>query len=125
MSIPAEKLSELLTKILEVYRQHYISWHKLQSLLGLMAFVTSCVSPVRIFMAALLNGLRSLQRSEFLYLNDEIKSDLQWWLAFLQQYNGVSLIPPSVCCADTIVTDSCLIGAGGVFGNECFHTQVT
>ena len=122
MSIPAEKLSELLTKIRKVYHQHYISWHKLQSLLGLMAFVTSCVRPACIFMAALLNGLRSLQRSEFLYLNDEIKSDLQWWLAFLPQYNGISLTPPSVYCADTIVTDACLIGAGGVFGNECFHT---
>ena len=40
----------------------------------------------------------------------------------MPQYNGVSLIPPSVYCADTIVTDACLIGAGGVFGNECFHT---
>ena len=122
MSIPAEKLSELLTKIRKVCHQHYISQHKLQSVLGLMAFVTSCVCPARIFMAALLNGLHSLQRSEFLYLNDEIKSDLQWWLAFLPQYNGISLIPPSVYCADTIVTDACLIGAGGVSGNECFHT---
>ena len=78
MSIPAEKLSELLTKIRKVYHQYYISQHKLQSLLGLMAFVTSCVRPARIFMAALLNGLHLLQRSEFLYLNDEIKSDLQW-----------------------------------------------
>ena len=69
-----------------------------------------------------LNGLRSLQRSEFIYLNDEIKSDLQWWLAFLPQYNGVSLIYPSVYCAETIVTDASLFGAGGVFGNECFHT---
>ena len=122
MSIPAEKLSKLLTKIRKVYHQHYISWHKLQSLLGLMAFVTPCVRTAHIFMAALLNGLHSLQRSEFLCLNDEIKSDLQLWLAFLPQYNGVSLIPPSVSCADTIVTDACLIGAGGVFGNECFHT---
>ena len=40
---------------------------------------------------------------------------------FLPQYNGVSLIPPSVCCAETIVNDACLFGAGGVFGNECFY----
>ena len=70
-------------------------------------------------MAALLNGLHSLQCSDFLYLNDEIKSDLQWWLAFFA--NGVSLVPPSVYCAETIVNDACLFGAGGVFGNECFH----
>ena len=87
-----------------------------------MAFVTSCIRPARIFMAALLNGLCSLQHSEFLYLNDEIKPVLQWWLDLLPQYNGISLIPPSVYHADTIVTDACLIGAGGVFGNECFHT---
>ena len=122
MSIQPEKLSELLTKIHKVYHQCYISWHKLQSFLGLMAFVTSCVRPAPIFISALLNGLRSLQHSEFPYLNDEIKSDLQWWLDFLPQYNGVSLIPPSVYCAETIVTDACLFGAGGVFGNECFHT---
>ena len=28
----------------------------------------------------------------------------------------------SIYCPDTIVTDACLIGVGGVFGNECFHT---
>ena len=85
----------------------------------------ACVRPAHIFMAALLNGLRSLQCSEIPYLNYETKSDLQWWLAFLPQYNGISLIPPSVSCADTIVTDAGLIGAGGVLGNECFHTTFT
>ena len=60
MSIPQAKLEELLQIIKSVINASTISRHRLQSLLGLMSFITACVRPVRIFMSALLNGLRGL-----------------------------------------------------------------
>ena len=60
MSSPQEKLSELLQLILHISHADCITRHTLQSLLGLMSYVIACVCLARIFMAALLNGLRGL-----------------------------------------------------------------
>ena len=100
-----------------------ISHHHLQSLLGLMSFVTACIRPGCIFMSSLLNGLRSLPRQGCLTISDEIRSDLQWWIKFLYRFNGISIIPSPVYCPDVIITDACLTGAGGHFQDQCFHTE--
>ena len=86
-----------------------------------MSFVTACVRPGRIFMSALLNGLHGLPRNGFLSISSEICSDIQWLLKFLPWYNGVSIIPPSIYSPEVLITDACIIGAGGYFRHCCFH----
>ena len=120
MSIPPTKLKEFLSKIKKACLQSHISKHQLQSLLGLMSFITSCAPPAQIFMASLLNGHPSLPRHERLQMSDIIKSDLQSWSCFLPHNNGVSIIPPPIFTPAVIVTDACFHGAGGV-RHECFH----
>ena len=100
-----------------------ISRRHLQSLLGLMSLVTACIRHGRIFMSALLNGIRSLPRQGCLTISDEIRSDLQWGIKFLHRFNGISIIPSPVCCPDVIITDACLTGAGGHFQDQCFHIE--
>ena len=119
--ISQEKLNELLDIIESVVSAKNISRRRLQSLLGLMSFVTACIRPGRIFMSALLNGLRSLPRQGRLTISDEIRSDLQWWIKFLHRFNGISIIPSPVYCPDVIITDACLTGAGGHFQDQYFH----
>ena len=96
--IPQEKLNELLDIIESVVSAKNMSRHRLQSLLGLMSFVTACIRPGHIFMSALLNGLCSLPRQGCLTISSEIRSDLQWWIKFLHRFNGISIIP-SQCTA--------------------------
>ena len=121
LSIPASKLQELLVRIRQLLRRKQISYHDLQSLLGLMSFVTACVHPARIFMSSLLNGLRGLRPNQHLVISSEIRADLQWWLQFLARFNGVSIIPPPAYSPDVLFTDACLAGVGGHFQNQCFH----
>ena len=121
MSIPQAKLDELLQIIKTVINASTISRRRLLSLLGLLSFVTACVRPGRIFMSALLNGLRGLPRHGFLTICDDIRADLQWWLCFLVKFNGVSIIPSPVYHPDVLITDACLTGAGGHFQHQCFH----
>ena len=123
LSIPAAKVQELLDRIRQLLHRKQISYHDLQSLLGLMSFVTACVHPARIFMSALLNGLRGLQHNQRLVISPEIKADLLWWLQFLVRFNGVSMIPPPVYNSDILFTDACLFGIGGHFRDQCFHAQ--
>ena len=121
LSIPQEKLNKLLAIIELVISTTKILPRPLQSLLGLMSFMTACIRPGRIFMSALLNGLCSLSRHGCLTVSDEIRSDLQWWIKFLHRFNRISIIPSPVYCPDVIVTDACLTGAGCHFQAQCFH----
>ena len=123
LSIPSAKIEELLNRIRKLLRRKQISYHDLQSLLGLMSFVTACVHPARIFMSALLNGLRGLQHNQSLHISSEIRADLQWWLQFLVRFNGVSIIPPPAYNPDVLFTDACLAGVGGHFRDQRFQVQ--
>ena len=76
MSIPQQKLSELLQLILHISHANHITRHSQQSLLGLISYVTACVCLARIFMAALLNGLRGLPCHATLSITDDIRADL-------------------------------------------------
>ena len=113
MSIPQEKLSELLQVILHISHADRITRHSLQSLLGLMSYVTACVHPARIFMAARLNGLCGLPCHATLPTTDDIRAELEWWLHFLPKYNGISIIPPPVYDPHIVVIYACLTGGGG------------
>ena len=58
--VPADRLSDLKTELLQWTQFSTFTRRQLQSLLGKLSFVTACVRPVRIFMSRLLNRLRSL-----------------------------------------------------------------
>jgi hypothetical protein len=56
-------------------------------------------------------------------MTNDIKADLNWWIFFLQHYNGTSVIPAQLSLTDTALfaTDACLLGCGAVCYNEYFH----
>ena len=58
--VPADRLSDLKTELLQWTQFSTFTRRQLQSLLGKLSFVTACVRPGRIFMSRLLNRLRSL-----------------------------------------------------------------
>ena len=93
-----------------------ISHRRLQSLLGLMSFVTACIRPGRIFMSALLNGFCGLPRHGFLTICDDVRANQQWWLCFLVKFNGVSIVPSPVCQPDVLITDLVLLLQGVTSG---------
>ena len=124
MSVTNDCLNELLSRCQSLLDLCVVSRWDLQSLLGVMSFVTACVRPARIFMSSLLNTLRAHSSSRFCSLTPENKSDLRWRCHFVPSYYGVSLIKTSQWIHDTLTfsTDACGSGAGGYFNGKYFHT---
>ena len=127
MRVTSERLKEisLLTQVW--LSKISCSLTELQQLLGKLQFVCRCVRPGRIFLARLLNFLRTFNASNALVLNipDQALKDINWFHKFLPRFNGVHVVPASVWEDPdvTFATDACLVGCGGVSGSRYFHTQ--
>ncbi|XP_077985143.1 uncharacterized protein LOC144439784 [Glandiceps talaboti] len=122
--IPDDKLTEIKQYLPEWMSRKRATKRDLQSLIGRLAFLSGCVRPGRVFVSRLLDTLRKLRRNHHrFHVNKDMKKDIQWWISFLDQFNGVSMIPTEYWCSadELLTTDACLTGAGGTFMNEYFH----
>ena len=124
ISVPAERMVEIVALVSEWQSKKITKKVDLQSLIGKLQFVTKCVRQSRVFMNRLLETLRSMAGDKkFIKLSDSFKKDLKWWSRFIKEFNGVSFIPPILWTEPdlTLSTDSCLTGCGGVSAKEFFH----
>jgi hypothetical protein len=125
MSVTPQRLCEIETLLGTWLNKKSATKTELQSLIGKLSFVSKCVRQSRLFLARLLDSLRSLKRNHHRFrLTSEFRLDLMWWCRFLRAYNGVSFISSSPWTAPDVVfsTDACLTGCGGVSQTEYFHT---
>ena len=92
--LPRSKLEEIVAML----KQWEGSSRKdLQSLVGKLSFAARVVTPGRTFMGRLFQLLRGAQRAHHrVRLSRSFQSDIRWWLTFMEEWNGVSMIrPPS------------------------------
>ena len=87
LSIPQEKLLEVLDLCRLFINKKFISKKQLQSLLGKLLFVHRCVVPARIFVNRLLNNLRRCENRIAIAM--DMKQDLDWFVKFLTKFNGI------------------------------------
>ena len=122
-SVPEDKLEEIVTLVNEWQGKACCKKVELQSLIGKLQFVTKCVRQSRIFLNRLLETLRKMTKKKTIDLSESFQKDLRWWALFIDEYNGVSIIPPLVWDEPdvTFSTDSCLKGCGGICQFEYFH----
>ena len=95
-------------------------------MIGKLQFITKCVQQSRTFLNRLLETLRSMSSDQkAVRLSKSFKKDLRWWSKFVDQFNGVSYIPPLIWAEPdvTFSTDSCLKGCGGICGYQYFHAS--
>ncbi|CAH3152853.1 unnamed protein product [Pocillopora meandrina] len=83
VSVTPDRLSELQSRCTSLLSVTHVSRHDLQSLLGVMSFVTSCVRLARVFMSSLLYTLRTYRLSKNCPLstgvNNTIADHLSRW----------------------------------------------
>ena len=117
ISVTSDRFSELHSRCESLLSITHVSRHDLQSLLGVMSFVTSCVRPARVFMSSLLYTLRSYRLSQYCSLSSFNYSALRWWCHFLPHYNSVSIMKTSPWFDDRLFlsTDACRTSHGGLF----------
>ena len=98
---------------------------QLESLIGKLSFVSNCVRAGRVFISRLINTLSGFPKIGTHTLPREIRKDIIWWKRFMQHYNGISILwLLDTMHADIVLsTDSSLVVAGAVCGNQYFHVK--
>ena len=123
LSIPHEKIQQVLSQVSKYVRARSMSKKQLQPLLGVLLHVAKCVRPARLFIARLLDALRNA-KGWFININADMRADMRWFLEFAAQWNGKSYIPaPSPTMY--IYVDACLSTVGGSDGKRAYAGQVT
>ena len=88
--LPEEKLWRTLAMVQEWAGKK----RELESLLGHLQHAATVVRPGRTFVRRLIELLSMTQsRDRWIRLNASSRSDLRWWLQFMQGWNGVAMMP--------------------------------
>jgi len=129
------RLAELRSLCLAWQSKEVASAVELQSLAGKLNFACSVVRPGRIFIRHILHQIRAisvmrssrdgrpLPRLARVRVPQGVREDVSWWVQFLPQWNGSSLLydlewadAPSI----NLQTDACQTGYGGHYEGRWF-----
>lgn len=116
--IPQQKVDSFIRLAIETKQKKFISRKEIQSIAGHVNYLGKAVCPARLFMNRILALLRSM-KGRSIRISQQMCEDLNWFITFLPQYNGRSLIihgPPAVY----MEVDSSLMGGGGWCGSRCY-----
>ena len=118
MAIDPAKVEEACLFCLDLLSISSIPVRKFQKFLGKLFHATKCTTRARTFFNRLLDALAT-ERAGSVSLGPQ--ADIHWFLCFLGQFNGVTLIKPSVA-QHVIHVDSCLQGGGSLCSGIQFYT---
>ena len=123
--LPQDKLQRCRDLIKAMLDKKRCRIRQIQSLAGLLQFACGVVVPGRAFLVRLYNLICGRSNPNYsVPLNREVKKDLQLWLTFLNEFNGVSLYKEQLFLSPQVLhiyTDaSKSLGCGGVFGKHWF-----
>jgi len=120
ISLPIDKLVKYRQYIRQFLGKTRASKRQLQSLAGKLNHAAKVVKGGRIFLRRILNSINKLRHGHHkCKVQGELKKDIEWWGAFIKDFNGVATCMDRNDCV-TVVTDACL-DAGGAFYNGDFY----
>ena len=123
ISIPPDKLQDIITLCNNWRNKTTCTKANLQSLLGSLLYVSKCVKPARFFLNRMLQVLRDHVSNTIIHLTPDFFKDLQWFCTLLKHYNGVTIYDVRPISAD-IYLDASLTGLGGAFGDFVYTLQI-
>ena len=122
LSVPGDKLQEILQECKNFKNKKYFSKRQLQSIIGKLMFIHKVVKPARLFVNRLLYTLRTM--GESCKMSRQVEQDINWFCVFVEQFNGTcQYIHPPVLCMETIELDACLTGLGACYNSFVYHYQ--
>ena len=109
LSIPPEKLKEIVKECQQFKGRKNITRTQLQSVIGKLMFVHKVVKPARIFLNTLLETLRSMGNR--CNMSAEVHKDINWLCQLVEKFNGTCQYMYSpLLNNETIEFDACLTG---------------
>ena len=115
LAVSQERLLELSGLLSDWLDRSRASRRDFQVLLGKLNFVASCVRQGRVFVARIINHMKTISHSGTVSIPEFVRRDLRWWKIFLPLYNGVSMMAIENWAVpdEVFATDACLLGCGG------------
>ena len=92
LSLPADKLSDLMLLTGEWCQKTKCTKRQLLSLIGKLAFAAKVAPAGRFFLRRLIDLSCTVQRlHHHIHLNTDTRADIRWWYDFLPSWNGKAL----------------------------------
>jgi hypothetical protein len=114
VSIPPQKLSDIMHQLYAWHSKLSAHRQQLQSLLGKLFHVSQCVLPARKFLNRMLATLRKCPQVGRVLLDDDFRKDVRWFIKFMPLTNGIYLLDQTRGPLVVIKADSCLSAGGAV-----------
>ena len=121
--LPRDKIEKCVQTIADFLHRKKVTLKELQSLIGLLNFACSVVTPGRAFSRRLIDLTHGVKNpGHYIRLSRETKEDLRLWQTFLSSFNGVPFFLDETWRDSNklnLFTDaSGSIGFGAIFGTE-------
>ena len=123
MEVTKERLIEIDDELKKWTSKKKATKQEIQSLAGKLQFIAKCCKPGQCFMARILATLKNLKRqSHKVYLNEEFRKGVWWWINFLPHFKSTSIIKTVSWSEpdEVFAKDACLKGGGGTYKNRYF-----
>ena len=105
--LPREKLQRTLALVREWMAKRACKKRELESLLGHLQHAATVIRAGRTFVRRLIELLAVFEKREhWVRLNDSMRSDLTWWLTYMEGWNGISVLPIAGAPTVPLVTDA-------------------
>lgn len=95
ITIPMEKLQEILSECERWLSRDKASKRMIQALVGKLIFISNCIRPGRKFLARILATLRNMKDNNWTTLSVPFKADIKWFLCYAKAANGIFLCTPN------------------------------
>ena len=120
IKLPAPKLQRTLALVKEWMGRKVCKRRELESLLGHLQHAATVVRPGRTFVRRLIELLSvAKSKGSWVRLNTSTRSDLVWWVTFIEGWNGVTMMPNYSLPSIRLETDaSGSWGCGAKWGSK-------
>ena len=124
MSIPKEKLTDIMADLELWKNKTHASRREMQSIIGSLQFVAKVAPPARLFISRMLECLRDTPNTGSHTLSLGFKKDVVFFLKLLPEINGVKILDKTLLVStQQIELDACLTGCGawcdtGFYGRQ-------
>ena len=121
LRLPDIKLQHVREELSRFESRKRASKKQLQSLAGKLNFCASVVFGGRVFLRRIIDSINSLKADNHkMKLSAGIRADISWWQSFMTTFNGKSMLLDRQHI-QSVFTDSCTVGAGGVYEGDWFY----
>ena len=122
LSLDSGKLGKVLCKLQLFHTRKRATKRQLQSLAGLLNWACQAVKGGRFFLRRIIDSINKLKGAKHkIQLSKDFKLDIEWWMDFLELFNGVVYFNQPV--SHVVHADASNVGAGLFYCGDWYYHQ--